>query len=163
MSSSSPTRRRACNADSSAKSRRRSRYIRNARSRVSWSYFLGAGTAQSPCEIRASATPRAIHTEEEDAAVDDAEGVIDRSHSAWGELVRGNPQPCLQLFSQRDDVALGNPFGPFVSGWEQVSETVARAATLYRDGEALGFERVATYAAGELVCVVEVERYRAKA
>jgi len=94
--------------------------------------------------------------------VDDAEGVIDRSHSAWGELVRGNPQPCLQLFSQRDDVALGNPFGPFVSGWEQVSETVARAATLYRDGEALGFERVATYAAGELVCVVEVERYRAK-
>jgi RHS repeat-associated protein len=35
--------------------------MRIARSRVSWSYFLGAATAQSPCEIRASGGPRAIH------------------------------------------------------------------------------------------------------
>jgi hypothetical protein len=49
-----------------------------------------------------------------------------------------------------------------VRGWEEVSETVARAATLYRDGEVMGFERVATYAAAELTCFVEVERYRTK-
>jgi ketosteroid isomerase-like protein len=68
----------------------------------------------------------------------------------------------LQLFSHRDDVTVGNPFGPFVRGWEEVSETVARAATLYRDGEVMGFERVATYAAVDLACFVEVERYRTK-
>jgi ketosteroid isomerase-like protein len=101
-------------------------------------------------------------TEEEDVAVDDAEGVIERSHVAWGEFVKGDPQPALQLFSNRDDVTVGNPFGPFVRGSEQVAETVARAASLYRDGEVTGFERVATYATVDLACFVEVERYRAK-
>ena len=100
--------------------------------------------------------------EREDVAVDGAEDVIERSHLAWGEFVKGDPQPALQLFSHRDDVTVGNPFGPFVRGWEEVSETVARAATLYRDGEVMGFERVATYAAVDLACFVEVERYRAK-
>jgi ketosteroid isomerase-like protein len=103
-----------------------------------------------------------MRTEEEDAAVDDAEAVIERSHLAWGKFVTGDPQPVLQLFSHRDDVTVGNPFGPFVRGWEQVSETVARAATLYRDGEVTGFERIAAYATADLTCFVEVERYRAK-
>ena len=94
--------------------------------------------------------------------MDDLESVIERSHLAWGEFVKGDPQPALQLFSHQDDVTVGNPFGPFVRGWGQVSETVAKAATLYRDGEVTGFERVATYATADLVCVVEVERYRAK-
>jgi len=97
-----------------------------------------------------------------DVAVDDAESVIERSHQAWGEFVKGDPQPALQLFSHQEDVTVGNPFGPFVRGWGQVSETVANAATLYRDGEVTGFERVATYATADLACVVEVERYRAK-
>ena len=94
--------------------------------------------------------------------MDDAESVIERSHLAWGEFVKGDPQPALQLFSHQDDVTVGNPFGPFVRGWGQVSETAAKAATLYQDGEVTGFERVATYATADLVCVVEVERYRAK-
>ena len=104
----------------------------------------------------------AQRNEQEDVAVDDAEGVIERSHLAWGEFVKGDPQPALQLFSHRDDVTVGNPFGPFVRGWEAASETVARAATNYRDGEVTGFERVATYATVELACFVEVERYIAK-
>jgi ketosteroid isomerase-like protein len=94
--------------------------------------------------------------------VDDAESLIERSHLAWGEFVKGDPRPALQLFSHQDDVTVGNPFGPFVRGWGQVSETVAKAATLYRDGQVTGFERIAIYATAELACVVEVERYRAK-
>ena len=94
--------------------------------------------------------------------MDDAESVIERSHLAWGDFVKGDPQPVLRLFSHQDDVTVGNPFGPFVRGWGQVSETVAKAATLYRDGEVTGFERVATYATADLACIVEVERYRAK-
>jgi ketosteroid isomerase-like protein len=94
--------------------------------------------------------------------VDDPEAVIERSHTAWGEFVKGDPGSALQLFSHQDDVTVGNPFGPFVRGWEQVLETVARAATLYQDGEVVDFERVATYTAADLACFVEVERYRAK-
>jgi ketosteroid isomerase-like protein len=94
--------------------------------------------------------------------VDDAEAVIEQSHRALGEFFKGDPRLVLELFSRRDDVTLGNPFGPFVRGWERVSETAARAATHYRDGEVISFERVAAYATSDLVCVVEVERYRAK-
>jgi len=94
--------------------------------------------------------------------MDDVEGVIERSHLAWREFVNGDPQPALQLFSHQDDVTVGNPFGPFVRGWERVSDTVGSAATIYLDGEVTGFERVATYATADLVCIVEVERYQAK-
>jgi ketosteroid isomerase-like protein len=95
-------------------------------------------------------------------AVNDLEGVIEQSHLAVGEFVKGNPEPFLNLYSRRDDASLGNPFGPFVIGWQQVAETAAAAATLYRDGEVVGVESVARYIAGELACVVEVERFRTK-
>ena len=101
-------------------------------------------------------------TEEEDVEVDDAQAVIERLHMAMGDFVKGDAGSALELFSQQEDVTLGNPFGPFVRGWERVSETAAAAATIYRDGEAVGFERVAAYATGDLACFVEVERYRAK-
>jgi ketosteroid isomerase-like protein len=94
--------------------------------------------------------------------VDDAEAVIERYHLALGEFFRGDPAPALELFSRREDVTLGNPFGPFVRGWERVSERAVQAATFYRDGEAVGFERIATYTTGDLACIVEVERYRVK-
>jgi ketosteroid isomerase-like protein len=88
--------------------------------------------------------------------------LIERSHLAWGEFVKSDPEAVLRLFSHAEDVTVGNPFGPFVRGWEQVSATVAQAATYYHDGEVVDFERVATYRTGDLACIVEVERYRAK-
>lgn len=94
--------------------------------------------------------------------MDGAEALIERSHLALGDFFRGHPEPALELFSRREDVTLGNPFGPFVRGWAQVSETASRAATHYRDGEVVGFERVATYLTEDLACFVEVERYRVK-
>ena len=110
----------------------------------------------------ASSTLAPPRTEGHNVAVDDVEAVIERYHRALGEFFRGDPGPALELFSRREDVTLGNPFGPFVRGWAQVSETAARAATHYRDGVAVGFERVATYLTGDLACFVEVERYRVK-
>ena len=92
----------------------------------------------------------------------DAEGVIEQMHAAMGQFILGNPQPAVVLFSLADDVTLGNPFGPFVRGWERVVDTARQAATNYRDGEVIGFERVATYASADLACFVEIERYRAK-
>lgn len=94
--------------------------------------------------------------------MDDAEALIERTHRALADFFTGDPEPALQLFSRRDDVTLGNPFGPFVRGWDQVFETATRAAAHYRDGEVVGFERVAAYEADDLACFVEVERYRAR-
>lgn len=96
------------------------------------------------------------------AAVAGAEGVIEKMHAALEAFVVGNPQPAVDLFSRAEDVTLGNPFGPFVRGWDAVADAATRAATHYRDGKIVGFERVATYSSADLACFVEVERYRAK-
>lgn len=96
------------------------------------------------------------------AAPADAEGVIEQLHAAMGAFILGNPQPAVDLFARGEDVTLGNPFGPFARGWDRVAEAATQAATNYRDGEVVGFERVATYASPELACFVEIERYRAR-
>jgi ketosteroid isomerase-like protein len=95
-------------------------------------------------------------------AVRDSDVLIEESHLAWGEFVKGDPEPAKNLFSHRDDVTLANPFGPVVRGWKQVAETMERAASLYRDGEAVNFETVSKHATPDLACIVEIERYRAK-
>jgi len=92
----------------------------------------------------------------------DAEGVMERMHVAMEAFVTGNPRPAVDLFARSEDVTLGNPFGPFARGWDLVAEAATRAATNYRDGEVVGFERVATYSSADLACFVEIERYRAK-
>lgn len=93
---------------------------------------------------------------------DELDDAIERSHFALGEIIKGNAAHGEELFSQRDDVTLGNPFGPFVRGWKQVVETAAGAAARYRDGELVGFEVIARHVTSDLACVVEVERFRAK-
>ena len=92
----------------------------------------------------------------------DFDQVVEQSHLAWAEFVNGNPEPAKKLFSQREDVTIGNPFGPVRRGWRQVAETMERAASLYRDGEVIRFESMAKYATAELAYIVEVERYQAK-
>jgi hypothetical protein len=37
-----------------------------------------------------------------------------------------------------------------------------RAASNYRDGEALGFDSIASFVTTDLACLVEIERYRIK-
>jgi ketosteroid isomerase-like protein len=76
--------------------------------------------------------------------------------------VKGNPEPVKQIFSHQEDVTLANPFGPPVRGWEQVDETIDRAASNLRDGEIEGFEIVVKYATPELAYIVEIERTKAK-
>ena len=95
-------------------------------------------------------------------AEEDLEATIERCHAAMAELVNGNSTPWESLFSRQDDVTLGTPFGPFVQGWPNVVATAAAAASHYRDGEIIGFERVGNYVAEDLACIVEVERFSAK-
>jgi ketosteroid isomerase-like protein len=95
-------------------------------------------------------------------AVDDLDEVIEQYHAALDAFMRGDHDPARRLFSERDDVTLGNPFGPFARGSVQVVDTMARAAEHYRDGDATAFDTVAKHVAGDLAYLVEVERLRSK-
>src|SRR5438552_11867394 len=90
------------------------------------------------------------------------DAVVERNHLALDAFMRGDPEPLGALYSHADDVTLGNPFGPFVRGFEQVLATMRRAAEHYRDGEAVTFDTVARYVSDDVGWTVEIERLRAK-
>jgi ketosteroid isomerase-like protein len=92
----------------------------------------------------------------------DFDQAVEKYHLALDEFMKGNPAPVQKLFSQRDDVTLGNPFGPFAHGRKQVVERMEQAASNYRDGDATGFENIAKCVTSELAYLVEVERLRSK-
>ncbi len=46
------------------------------------------------------------------------ETVIAESHEALREILNGDPSGYAALFANRDDITLGNPFGPFGKGRE---------------------------------------------
>jgi hypothetical protein len=87
---------------------------------------------------------------------------LDSYHQALDEFFRGNPEPAKELYSHRPDASLGNPFGPVAVGWEQIEETMERAASNYRDGRATAFDTLATCVTPELAYLVEIERFEAK-
>jgi ketosteroid isomerase-like protein len=88
--------------------------------------------------------------------------VVEQQHQALDAFARGNAELAEKLWSQRDDITLGNPFGPFVRGFDQVVQAMQRAAAFYRDGKAVGFELVAKEVTADLAYLVEVERLSAK-
>ena len=92
----------------------------------------------------------------------DFDHFIEQYHDALNEIWKGNPEGYYRLYSRRDDVTLANPFGPPVRGWEQVAQTIAHAATNFREGEVTGFERFATCITPEFAYIVEMERGRTK-
>ena len=95
-------------------------------------------------------------------ALDDVASLIDLYHAAAAEFVKGNPAPYTALFSNSDDVSVANPFGPVACGWADASATMERAASLWRDGEVVGFENLVTTVTPDLAYIVEVERFRAR-
>ena len=88
--------------------------------------------------------------------------VIEQSHQGLDSFAKGDPKPMKELFSHQDDVTLANPFGPPALGWNQVAETMERAASHYSDGEDTAFERISGYATTDLAYVLEVEQWRSK-
>src|SRR5918911_3433699 len=96
------------------------------------------------------------------AAADDLDQVIEQYHQALDEIVKGSADGYKRSYSHTDDVTLANPFGPPARGWDEVANTLERAATHYRDGEATGFENLAKYTTAELAYIVEIERCQAK-
>src|SRR5215217_1984881 len=96
------------------------------------------------------------------ATLDKIDEIIEQYHLALGELLKGNPELVKQLYSQREDVTLANPYGAPVRGWEQVAHAIEQAASLRRDGEVVAVETISKYVTPELAYVVEIERLKAK-
>ncbi len=92
----------------------------------------------------------------------DLDRAIEQSHAALGAILKGDPTVYQALYSDADDVTLGNPFGPYARGRQKVEATLAGAASHYRDGEVTGIDLIAKYISDDLACIVEVERGRAK-
>jgi ketosteroid isomerase-like protein len=93
---------------------------------------------------------------------EDFDRIVERNHVALDAFAKGDHQPLADLWSRGDDITLGNPFGPFVRGFDDVVETMKRAAAFYHDGEAVGFDRISEHIGDDFACIVEVERFRAK-
>ena len=87
---------------------------------------------------------------------------IEESHQALDAFARGDSGPLKALYSHAADVSIANPFGPPVRGWPAAADTMDRAAALYRDGRAIGFERMAEFATSDLAYVVEMEHLEAR-
>jgi ketosteroid isomerase-like protein len=92
----------------------------------------------------------------------DLDAAVELHHRAGDTIMKGSHDGYANLYSRQDDVTLGNPFGPFARGYEDVLRTLQSAASHYQDGEAIGSERVSEHVTPELACFVEVEHYRAK-
>ena len=92
----------------------------------------------------------------------DLDTALEQSHAALHAIANGDPGLFQALFSDADDVTLGNPFGPFAKGRKNVEATLARAAANYREGNFSSIELIAQHASDALACFVEVERLRVK-
>lgn len=90
------------------------------------------------------------------------EQAVTQSHEALRKILNGDPAGYAALFADRDDITLGNPFGPFGKGPAEVRARLANAASKYRDGSVRGVDRIATYGSGDTIVLVEVEHGRAK-
>src|ERR671938_587092 len=96
------------------------------------------------------------------SAADDVDELIERYQMGLDEFMKGNPEAVKELFSHRDDVTLANPLGPPAHGWDEVAETMERAASQVSGGEITSFDVVEKYVTPELAYVVWIERNRAK-
>ena len=94
--------------------------------------------------------------------VADFDELVTRARDALDQMVKGNPEGYKALYSRKQDITLGNPFGGFGRGVEQVYEQLERAASYFRDGETVGFETVTQAVGDDLAYTVEIERTRIK-
>jgi ketosteroid isomerase-like protein len=90
------------------------------------------------------------------------EATVAQSHEALRLILNGDPSGYSALFADRDDITLGNPFGPFGVGRAAVLAALNNAAKKYTDGSVVRVERVAVFGGGNHFVLVEIEHDRAK-
>jgi hypothetical protein len=87
---------------------------------------------------------------------------IQESHAALGAISNGDVEPYMVLYSDGDDITVGNPFGPFVRG-KGGGPRGGRADRVARPGRPDCGVRTGGDARGRRIGVLaEVARFRAK-
>jgi len=122
-------------------------------------FLLGATALLSLCRPQATAKQNSADAFKAPPAL---EAVIAESHEALRNILNGDPSGYAALFADRNDITLGNPFGPFGKGRAEVLKALNNAASKYKDGSVVGVDRVAIYGDSRFVCLVEIEHDRAK-
>jgi ketosteroid isomerase-like protein len=119
--------------------------------------LAGACSNESENNETADATKQEEGNMQVNTSVKDLEEVVQQYHAALDAFVRGRPEPMKALFSHAADVVLANPFGPAVQGWDNASAALDYASSRFSDGEAAGFDRMASYVTPDLATIYEVE------
>src|SRR5215218_10945307 len=96
------------------------------------------------------------------SAVADVDKLIEQFDQAQGEFMKGNAEPVQKLFSHQEYVTLANPLSPPAHGWDEVSATIERAASQFRDGRLVGVEIVEKQATPEFAYTLWLEHAEGK-
>jgi ketosteroid isomerase-like protein len=98
--------------------------------------------------------------------VADFNEVIDEYREALRRYVKGDPEPVIAFFSQRDDVTLAHPWGPPCRGPDDVARATREAGAKFQLGGPLHFdevtsrfEEVSRYSTPQLGFIVQMERH----
>jgi len=133
--------------------------VANAFVRAKLALFLAAAFASfAPFQLSAQETRKDAGVKVPPAL----EAAIAESHEALRKILNGDPSGYAALFADRDDITLGNPFGPFGKGRAEVLKALSNAATKYKAGSVVAVDRVAVYGDKTIVVLVEIEHDRAK-
>ena len=92
----------------------------------------------------------------------DFDELMDRARSALDAITNGDPTGYQELYSDDDDITLGNPFGGFARERAAVYEQLERAASYYTDGRATSIETVVRAVGPDFAYTVEIERFEAR-
>jgi len=87
---------------------------------------------------------------------------VEAFRQAQVSFLNGDPDPAMELYSQRVDVTLANPLGPLRRGPAEVTRAAADAAGQVSDGSIRGFEEVSRYSTSDLGYIVQIERTQAR-
>ncbi len=92
----------------------------------------------------------------------DFDQVVKMYNDSLRAFFKGDPEPVLKIYSDKDDISLAPPFGPFVLGRKLVADTARVNAKKYREGMDTNFENLTNYITSHLAFIVQIERTKAK-
>ena len=87
---------------------------------------------------------------------------MQEARAALDMIVKGDAGAYKALYSDSEEITLANPFGGIAHGRDEVTETLDRAASNFRDGHTTGFEEIEWLVTPGLAYTLEIERYVAK-
>jgi ketosteroid isomerase-like protein len=89
---------------------------------------------------------------------DDLREMLDQTIAGVGQLLNGDAEPYLALWSQTDDVTVMGGFGAYERGWDGVRQNTLLAASRFRGGTLAGVEELAAGKSRDLAYAVWIER-----